>query len=157
MKKQIIIAMVLMTALASAQMRGHHDPGMGWDPELNLTTEQIKQIDQFRSGFQKDRIDLQADVAKLRIELRELTRADDPNQKAINAVLEKISTRELALEKLRVEHRLQVRGLLTEEQKVLFDQQPLGRGMGQKGQGRHDGVCDGSGPKGMKKQGGGRW
>lgn len=139
MKSYIAISLLVLMAGLSAQGRGGFGRGIGWNDDLNLTTEQIKQIDGFRTDFRKAQIDVRADMQKLRLELKELMQVDNPNQKAIDAQLEKIQDKELALEKLRVRHQLEVRSLLTDEQKVLFDQHSFDRGRGHSGKGRHGG------------------
>ncbi|NQT96170.1 MAG: Spy/CpxP family protein refolding chaperone [Candidatus Marinimicrobia bacterium] len=158
MKSYIAIGLlVLMTGL-SAQGRGGFGPGFGWNDDLNLTTEQIKQIDGFRTDFRKNQIDVRADMQKLRLELKELMQVDDPNQKAIDSQLKKIQDKELALEKLRVAHQLEVRAILTDDQKVLFDQHSFGKGMGRHHKGNRGGDRDGRGPgSGGNKHGGRNW
>ena len=156
MKSYIAISLlVLMTGL-SAQGRGGFGRGIGWNDDLNLTTEQIKQIDGFRTDFRKAQIDVRADMQKLRLELKELMQVDNPNQKVIDAQLENIQDQELAMEKLRVAHQLDVRALLTDEQKVLFDQHSFGQGMGRHHKGNRSGDQDGRGLGGGRNKHGGR-
>ncbi len=137
MRKYIALTMLILISGLAAQGTGF-SRGMGWNDDLNLTSEQIKQIEEYRVEFRKQQIDLRADLQKLRLELQVLLKADNPDQKAIDKQLEKIQVKELAMEKLRVAHHLQVRELLTDEQKVLFDQHSFGRGMygdGERGRG----------------------
>lgn len=154
MRNNLIIVMLILIGGLIAQPGGF-GPGMGlsWNDELNLTTDQIKQIEQFRNEFLKEQIDLRAAMQKMRIDLQELLRADDPDQKAINSLLDEIQDKELTMNKLRVAHHLQVRELLTDEQKALFDQHSLRR---ERGFFDHD--RDGKGPRrqgGKRGQGGG--
>ena len=100
----------------------------GW--QLNLTAEQQEQIGDLRSGFQKQAIDLRADVQKLQLELRDQMRADQPSKRAIDATLDKLSAKQGELHRLRVYHQLDVRVLLTPEQRQTFDSRPHGLGFG---------------------------
>ena len=152
MKKYIALSMLILVTGLFGQGRSGFGREMGWNDDLNLTSEQIKQIDSYRTDFRKTQIDLRADIQKMRLDMQDLLRTDDPNQKAINSQLEKIQAKELAMDKSRIEHHLQVRELLTDDQKALFDQHSLNRGMGHQGKGRMDGRGDGDGP-GSKRHG----
>ncbi|NQU27876.1 MAG: Spy/CpxP family protein refolding chaperone [Candidatus Marinimicrobia bacterium] len=158
MKKYLTLSMLILITSVFGQGRGGFGRELGWNDDLNLTSEQIKKIDSYRTDFRKEQIDLRADIQKMRLDLQDLLRTDEPNQKAINNQLEKIQAKELAMEKLRVEHHLQVRELLTDEQKTLFDQHSLNRGMGRHGKGRMDGRGDrdGSGGRGNDRGHGNR-
>jgi Spy/CpxP family protein refolding chaperone len=114
------------------------------DDELQLTKEQQEQIMEIRSNLQKQMIDLQADQKKLRLDLHEHLRTDKPNRKSIDATLAEINNKQGAIQKLRVDQHLQVRKILTPEQREKFDSRPIksGRfekGRGKRGRGRHPG------------------
>lgn len=131
MINKLLVATLLMTTVVMAQPgRGFGKARMGWDDQLKLTSQQVEQIQKSRTAFQTKAIDLRADLQKLRLELRGQLRADKPNKTAIDATLDKIAAQQAALEKLRVGHQLEVRALLTDEQKQIFDARPFGRGGG---------------------------
>jgi len=111
---------------------------MGWDDQLKLTPQQVEQIQKLRTASQTKAIDLRADLQKLRLELHGHMQADKPNKRTIDATLDKIAAQQAALEKLRVGHHLEVRALLTDEQKQIFDARPFGcgGGKGYRGHGR---------------------
>ncbi len=131
MTNRLLIAALLMTTVVLAQQgRGFGKARMGLDDQLKLTPQQVEQIQKSRTAFQTKAIDLRADLQKLRLELRGQLQADKPNKRTIDATLDKIAAKQAALEKLRVEHQLEVRALLTDEQKQIFDARPYGYGCG---------------------------
>ncbi len=139
MINRLLIATLLMTTVVLAQPgHGFGKARMGLDDQLKLTPQQVEQIQKSRTVLQTKCIDLRADTQKLQLELREQMRADKPNQKAIDATLDKIAAQQAALQKLRVGHHLEVRALLTPEQRLIFDARPYGygRGMGDRGYSR---------------------
>ncbi|MFB0515283.1 MAG: Spy/CpxP family protein refolding chaperone [Candidatus Neomarinimicrobiota bacterium] len=110
-----------------------YGPGMCrllWNEDLKLTKEQQEQITKLGTQFQTQVIDLRADLQKLRLELQEQLRAVSPNKKAIDATLDKINAKQGAIQKLRVNHQLDVRAVLTPEQREIFDSRPFKRGFG---------------------------
>ncbi len=131
MINRLLIATLLMTTVVLAQPgRGFSKARMGLDDHLKLTSQQVEQIQKSRTAFETEAIDLRADMQKLQLELRGQMRADKPNQKAIDATIDKIAAKQAALQKLRVGHHLEVRALLTDEQKQIFDARPFGHGSG---------------------------
>jgi len=133
MINKLLVAALLITTVVMAQPgHGFGKARMGLDDQLKLTPQQVEQIQKSRTAFQTKAIDLRADLQKLRLELNGQIQADKPNKRAIDATLDKIAAQQAALEKLRVGHQLEVRALLTDEQKQVFDARPFGRG-GDKG------------------------
>ena len=142
MINKLLVATLLMTSVVFAQPgHGFRAVHPGLDDQLKLTPQQVEQIQKLRTAFQTKAIDLQADLKKLQLELREQMRAERPSKRTIDATLDKIAAQRAALEKLRVGHRLDVRALLTDEQKQMFEARPFGRGrgMGYRGHRRYRG------------------
>lgn len=149
MTKLWIPLFLMTTAVVWAQPgRGMGFRGIGWDNMMNLTVAQQEQVTMLRSDYQKRRIDTQANLQKQRLVLRELMWAEKTNQKAIDAAIDKISAQENALQKLWVDHRLEVRTILTPGQRQLFDARPAGPGWGGRG------AYYGAGPYGQRGRGG---
>ncbi len=150
MKEKIITIMFLSAVVLTAQP-GRGYGYYGWSNQLNLTTEQIQQINELRTQYLKDRMNSQTEVASLRLDLRQLMSTDEPNQRLIDAKLARIQTMEADLEQLWVQHRLNIRAQLTDEQQINFDSRSMiGRGgYGRGGYGRGGGgmrLRDGTGP-----------
>ena len=153
----LIAVLFLGTLFTMPALAGHHfrgqgpqaaDNDQGWGrgqgrcqgmlEELNLTTEQQQQMQDLRTKHQKEMIPLRADLKVERIELQELIRSN-AGQSEINAKIDRIGQMETSLEKKRVAHRLEMRGILTPEQQEKFDAAPRqGFGPGKRGQGRGD-------------------
>ncbi len=116
MISKLLAATLVITSIVFAQPGlGFRAARMGLDDQLKLTPQQVEQIQKLRTAFQIQCIDL---------------RADSPNRRAINATLDKIAAQRATLEKLQVGHHLEVRALLTDEQKKVFEARPFGRGIG---------------------------
>lgn len=87
------------------------------EDQVALTEEQIEQIQELRLELQRASIDIRANIQKLRLDLSEQLAADEPNRRAVNSTLDDIGAEEVSLEKLEIGFRLDVRDLLTDEQK----------------------------------------
>lgn len=129
MKKLIPILLISMTVAWAQPDRGFSHFGMAPDKGLNLTKKQQEQITKLRTQTQTKAIDLRADLEKLQLELRGQLRADRPNKKAIDATVDKIAAKRGALQKLRLNNHLDVRAVLTPEQRELFDSRSSKRGL----------------------------
>lgn len=120
-KKLIPVLLISMTVAWAQPDRGFGHPGMGPDKGLDLTEKQQEQITKLHTQTQTKAIDLRADLEKLQLELRGQLRADRPNKKAIDATVDKIAAKRGTLQKLHLNNQLEVRVVLTPEQRELFD------------------------------------
>lgn len=106
------------------------------DPEIRqqvgVTAEQVAKIRHQESDFRKEEIRNRADLEVKRIELNDLLAADKPDRAAIDSKLQEISAAQLAMEKSRVDNRLNMRDALTQAQRDklrdLLRQRGEGRG-----------------------------
>lgn len=149
---KLLLPLILISAVGLFAQLGR-GAGMNrrcWDTELNLSTEQLSNLNELRNQCHTARIADQANVKRLRLELRQLMRAEQPDQEAINKTVGSISDHREAQEKQRVDHRLEVRRLLTPEQRVHFDTRPVAMGLRMKsGFGRGFGYGYASGMRGF--------
>lgn len=125
MKKGIFIfgvlsAFMLMAALPGQAQR-YWRQGMWPNAGMNLTSEQIAKIQEMTLEFQKDILPLETQLQTLYMEVEPLPYRDTEQAK-FNAAFKKIDELEIQLEKKYMAHQNRIRSLLTEEQKVLFDQ-----------------------------------
>lgn len=127
-------------------------PGMGFIPDL--TPEQSKQIEQLRTRHIR-KVDLmRAEIGEKEARMTTLRLADEPDAKAIDKTIDDISKLRGDIMKEREAHRREIRALLTEAQKAVFDRRgPQGRfndGNGDR-KGRRGkagrGYRDGNGPR----------
>ena len=90
-----------------------------------LTDEQSKQLDQLRLAYKQKVSPLKAKIKQARIELALLVSTDDPSQKAIDKKIDEIVTMKAENMRLKTAHQVEVRKLLTPEQRVSYDMKLL--------------------------------
>lgn len=128
MFKNITLALIAMTVVVMAQpepegeLEGYRER---FSDKLNLTEQQEDQIAELRSDFQLKMIDLNADLQKLELGLKNKVHTDDPDRNVIHKTVDKISAKKCEIQKFRLDHRLEVRSLLTDEQHKTFDSMPM--------------------------------
>ena len=104
-----------------------------YDYGLNLTSEQMARIQTLRLEFQKEILSLRTQLQTQYLELRTMY-LNEIDQAKINAKIDQISKLEVEFEQKFMAHQAQIRDLLTDEQKVLFDRWGgLGLGWGRMG------------------------
>lgn len=89
----------------------------------NLSDEQKEQIKEIKLSGQKEALPIKNLLGEKKAKLRTLTTSETYNQKSVNSTIDEISGLEASLMKLRENHRQQVREVLTEEQRIVFDTQ----------------------------------
>jgi Spy/CpxP family protein refolding chaperone len=100
---------------------GHGNEGKWWNnprivERLKLTDDQRKQFDQTLLQHRETLIDLHANLAKAELALEPLVRADQPNESAILAQIDKVAQARAELEKANARYLLALRSKLTPEQ-----------------------------------------
>ncbi len=154
----LAVAGVLVTP-ALAQRMGHgsggHGACRGFGPIF--TAEQQEQIDQIREKYDEQRVELTNRLKVLGLEMGELLESEEPDFKAIEDKMEEASGVRLELAKLRLRIHEEIRPLLTEDQRVLFDR-GLARALGRAGAGHGcgRGMMGPGGPGVMMRGPGGR-
>jgi Spy/CpxP family protein refolding chaperone len=83
---------------------------------LGLTDEQVGRLHTISVEAQKASVQTRADMELRHIELRELMRAENPDQSAIMAKLDEVNALQGKMEKQRVQTMLSARAVLTPEQ-----------------------------------------
>lgn len=112
------------------QMMGARMMGMKM---LNLNADQQKKIDALRLDFQKKILPLRDEVQALRTSYKLMTIDDKVSEGKLKAQLQKLSAKRQEIALLRAKHMRQVRSILTEEQKLKFDQHVLNGNKGKQG------------------------
>jgi Spy/CpxP family protein refolding chaperone len=120
---------------------GGHGPGggdtmgMGRNPELqkklNLSDDQRTKLADIHDRQTRAAIPIRSDLEIAGLDMRKLMRADKPDQKAIDAQIDKMAGLRARLQKSRVASMLEARAVLTPaQQKTLRESRPgMGRGM----------------------------
>jgi Spy/CpxP family protein refolding chaperone len=130
----LAVALVAAVAMPAAARMG----GAGWAGRgmargacmgPQFTEEQQQQIQKIQEKYDAQRVDLSNRLGVLRTEMQDLVAAEgEPDFKAIEKKMEDISAVRLELNKLRLRIHQDIRPLLTDDQKTLFDK-GLGFGM----------------------------
>ena len=118
-------------------MYSHHGGG-GW--KATLSDEQSKQIDKLRLEYKQKTYPIKAKIQAAKIELAMLMMADAPKQKDIDKKIDEIIKLKGEKMRLKVAHKISIRKLLSEEQRVQFDLHLLNKAYGyggKKGHGHH--------------------
>jgi len=101
--------------------RGHGLDVRWWNnprviERLKLTDDQRKQFDQILLDHREKLIDLRASLAKAELEMQPLMQADQPNESAILAQIDRVAQARAELEKANARYLLALRSKLTPEQ-----------------------------------------
>ena len=117
------LSAALVCQPAWAQEKPAPGPGMQamWKHLPNLTQEQKQKIEELHKAFIKDIQPLRNQLRSERFALMSLKTANNPDQKAINAKIDALAKLRADIEKKQVAHRLQIRSLLTDEQKAALE------------------------------------
>jgi len=100
-------------------MRGEH--GRWWNnpttvEKLNLTEDQRKAMDEIYQRHREQLIDLRASVEKAEVAMDPLVRADQPNEAAVLAQIDKVAQARAELEKANARFLFELRSKLTPDQ-----------------------------------------
>ncbi|RMH64459.1 MAG: periplasmic heavy metal sensor, partial [Calditrichaeota bacterium] len=75
----------------------------------------------------KQTMPLRNKIQELRAQLHTLQTKEAVNLKKVNALIDQIGDLKTQIMKIRAAHRQQIRALLTEEQRIIFDSMPHGQ------------------------------
>jgi len=134
-------------------------PGMMPGPAMpQMTAEQLEKMDALRTAHVKEMVPLRADLKVKEIELDALWRADEPDAKKIIAKVKEIGDLREKMEVAGINHRFEMRKLMTPEQRKAMKGMGMGRGMMGRGMGcGRRGMMRGQmGGQGCGMQGGGQ-
>jgi Spy/CpxP family protein refolding chaperone len=143
-----ILSLVLIPA-ANAQPRGGMMAAM---EELQLTDQQMDKLADLRFEHQKAMISKRAELKEAELELKQLMSKATVDKKAAMASQDKISAAKAEIARMRLQHRLQMRDVLTKDQLQTWLKMQRMHGMhkGMRGEGRRRGpgmgMPEGAGP-----------
>ena len=115
----------------------------------DLTEEQQSSIRQIHLDFQKQTLQMNNQIREKEAQLRTQMTNEKVNQGQIDKLVEEIGALNTSVAKARTATHMKVRAVLTEDQRILFDQRGMRRGTaygnrGPAGMGRGYGLRDGS-------------
>lgn len=101
---------------------GGHGPGMGPGLEmrlaaLDLTDEQKTKLEAIHERSQRKNIQSRADIQIARLDLRKLLRADNPDRRAIESQIDKVSSMQATMQKANLGAMFEARSVLTDAQR----------------------------------------
>lgn len=100
---------------------------------LNLTADQQAQVTNLRTALMQQNLPLRNQLGEMRAKMQTLQTGDKQDLKAINKLIDDMSSVRAQIMKNAAAHRVAVRNILTDEQKVLFDARASKGFGGQKG------------------------
>ncbi|MDR2036413.1 MAG: periplasmic heavy metal sensor [Bacteroidales bacterium] len=96
---------------------------------LKLTDEQRQEMQKIRMERMKERTQIQNQIKEKKARLEVLQTADKADMKEINKTIDEITALQAKNMKADAADRQNIRNLLTEEQRIIFDAQGGGKGM----------------------------
>jgi len=148
----IVLSLVLLvTSLGSKVIAQGNGQGQQKNKEAfcmglpNITDDQKAKIEKLRTAHMKEANGIHNQLNEKRAKLNTLSDVDNTDMVAINKTIDEIGALQTDLMKKKTAHQMEVRKLLTDEQKVVFDSKPrMGKGKGN-GQGKGKGCGNGKG------------
>jgi Spy/CpxP family protein refolding chaperone len=116
-----LLFVLFMAGSLMAQAPGPPASAQGGSGALNLTEDQEKQIQELKTGLHKAVTPLRSRLHVMEAELQALSVAESPDEVAISRKIEEMGKLRIQIQKLEVLNRVKIRNLLTDEQKVRFD------------------------------------
>ncbi|NPA35412.1 MAG: periplasmic heavy metal sensor [Chlorobi bacterium] len=101
---------------------------------MNLTQEQQDKLKSLRLDEMKAMTQFRNKLNEYKAKLKTLTTGDNVNLKEVDKVIDQIGNVKLDMAKNRLSHRMEVRSLLNDDQKVMFDMHAM-KGKGRRGKG----------------------
>lgn len=114
-----------------------------------ITPEQTQQMDALRIKNMKETQQLRNELGEKQARLRTLSTSDKPDQNAINKTIDEISAIKANMQKNRMATHQEIRKLLNDEQRVIFDNN---NGPGKRGRGPRDNQGSYSRGKGFRAE-----
>ncbi len=134
----IVPAVAAETGLRKMQGSGYA-MGRGSSWKSTLSDEQRKKITRLKLDYKKKAIPLKLRIKQANVELAMLITKDSPNKKNIDKKIDEILKLKGEKMRLKTDHKIAVRKLLNDEQRVQFDMKALKKayhGKKSKGYGR---------------------
>jgi Spy/CpxP family protein refolding chaperone len=94
----------------------------------DLTDGQKEQINDLKTQHMKEVLPLRNLVQEKQAQLKSISTGDKVDMDKVNNTIEEIGKIKIDLAKKRAAHRQEIRNVLTEDQRVIFDSMPMKRG-----------------------------
>jgi protein CpxP len=94
---------------------------------LDLSEEQQSQMKAFQLEMQSTTKELKLDLEEMRVQLKRLMTADEVDEEAVMLLADKMGAIQIQIKKAHLKNSIQLRSVLSDEQKVLFDSKNMER------------------------------
>lgn len=147
MKTKVLLATLalMMFSVSASAQRGSQQRGSfsgesrGTCMNIpDLSEKQIEEIGKLRLSHMEERTNHRNRVAQLRMEIRALTTGENRDPARAEELTDELAALKAEMMKKSLQHREQVRGLLTKEQQVYFDARQSNRSGMRSGRGSCD-------------------
>ena len=143
----IFSSLLIASSLAQppGKRSGSH-PGMEeriLDRIPDITEKQKEQIKEIRTDHMKEVLPLRNQVREKEAHLQTISTGENVNLEKVNKTIEEISALKMNMAKKRAAHRQEIRKVLTEDQRVIFDSFRMKKGKhhGFDGRNKQHGMC----------------
>jgi Spy/CpxP family protein refolding chaperone len=102
------------------KIKGHHGKHDG-QGKMNLSEDQQKKIKEIRLKTAREIMPLRNQLAEKKARLHTISTVDKPDMNEINKTIDEMAALKAQIEKKRVASRMEVRSLLNDEQRLMFD------------------------------------
>lgn len=141
-KKAFLVSIVLSTPVFMAQAQPKQGNGQGYGKQQkahlhnemacmqylpDFTDEQTESIEKLLTEHQKEMMVQRNLLTEKEAKLNTLRTADPVDMKAVFKLVEEIGSSKTSIQKDKLEYEQDIRNLLTEEQKVIFNQRILSK------------------------------
>lgn len=123
----VLVALTALVGMSLAQCGGHGQGGGRMGPggpaalKPAFTTEQQAQMEKIKTKYGDQRVELHNKMAAIRLEMKDLLSQPEPDFGKVEAKIDAISGLRAKLAKMRLQQHVEVRAILTPEQRMLFD------------------------------------
>ena len=133
----LAIITVILTSLLIGESQAQPPGKRGPNPERgerfleripDLTDEQMEQIKDLKTDHMKEVLPLRNLVQEKQAHLKSISSGDKVDMDKVNNTIEEIGKIKVELAKKRAAHRQEVRNVLSEDQRIVFDSMPMKRG-----------------------------
>lgn len=150
----VIILFVAMSTTVMAQRQGGQKkvrPTQNCEMQMkkmlpDLTDDQVAKIEKLHLQMIKEATPIKSVMKEKKARLHTLAIAEKVDMNAINSTIDEISTLQAKLMKIRAKYHQDVRALLTDDQRILFDSRK-GHKMHKRGNGQGQNCRQGSTPQ----------
>ena len=104
--------------MVECDMSMHHGLGL---LGLDLNEKQKEKVEAIHSDLEKVLLPIEADLKVRQAELNKLLIAEKPNKSMVNNKIDEIGALKVKMQKEKVGHRLEVRSMLDDKQRIRFD------------------------------------